>query len=124
MRPDNSSYLHVAQRRVHAALIERAASTIRTLDREGEAVTFARVVRDSGVSRSFINKVPELAEEIRRLRALHRATPQRVPSAQRMTDRSKDARIAQLTASNATLRKELVWLREQNAVLLGKLRLG
>ena len=87
-------------------------------------MTFARVVRDSGVSRSFINKVPELAAEIRRLRTLHRSAPQRVPSAQRMTDRSKDARIAQLTDSNAKLREELARLREQNAVLLGELRLG
>ncbi|MDQ1444532.1 MAG: hypothetical protein QOI20_996 [Acidimicrobiaceae bacterium] len=122
MRPDNSHYLHLAQRRHHEDLIERAVSTIRSLDGQGQAVTFARVVRESGVSRSFINKVPELAGEIRRLRSLHRAAPQPVPSAQRMSDRSKDARITQLKDSNARLREELARLREQNAVLLGKLR--
>lgn len=124
MRPDNSHFLHDAQRRHRDELLERVAGAIRALDRRGDAVTFASVVRASGVSRSFINKVPELAAEIRRLRRLHRASPQRIPSAQRTSDQSKDARLAQLNEANRKLRDEVAWLREQNAVLLGKLRVG
>lgn len=40
-----------------------------------------------------------------------------------MSDGSKDARLGQLTDANRKLREEVAWLREQNAVLLGKLRI-
>ncbi len=39
-----------------------------------------------------------------------------------MSDGSKDARISQLQESNRALRAELGLLRDQNAILLGKLR--
>jgi hypothetical protein len=41
-----------------------------------------------------------------------------------MSDGPKDARISQLTQANRQLRDEARWLRDQNAVLLGKLRDG
>lgn len=121
MRPDNSHYLHLAQARRHQDLIDRAANAIRALDRRGEAVSFASVARCSGVSRSFLNKIPELATEIKRLRTGRSQAP-RVPSGQRMSDTSKDARLGQLKEVNCKLREEVAWLREQNALLLGKLR--
>lgn len=123
MRLDNSHFLHVAQARRHQDLIDRATNAIRALDGRGEVVSFASVARCSGVSRSFLNKVPELGTEIRRLRSGHSQAP-RVPSAQRMSDDSKDARLSQLKDANRKLREEVTWLREQNAVLLGKLRDG
>ena len=94
------------------------------IPRQGEAVTFASVGRASGVSRSFLNKVPALAGEIRRLRALCQTEARHVPAAQRMSDASKDARIAQLTEADRKVREEVGWVREQNAVLLGRLRGG
>lgn len=124
MRPDNSRYLHAAQQAAHQELNLRARQAIRTLDGRGEPVTFASVARESGVSRSFLNKIPELASEIRRLRALRPTTAPVVPSRQRMSDGSKDARISQLKEANRKLREEVAWLRDQNAVLLGKLRDG
>ena len=39
-----------------------------------------------------------------------------------MSDDSKDARLSQLKDANRKLREEVAWLREQNALLLGKLR--
>jgi hypothetical protein len=85
-------------------------------------VTFARVAPVSGVSRSFLNKVPAPAAEIRRLRALRPKGALAVPLLQRMSDGSKDARINQPKEANRRLREEVGWLRDQNAVLLGKLR--
>lgn len=122
MRPDNSHYLRAAQRAAHDDLIRRAGDAVRELDRRGEPVTFATVARASGVSRSFLNKVPAVATEIRRLRALPPRGTVGVPSAQRMSDGSKDARIKQLHESNQALRTEVGMLRDQNAILLGKLR--
>lgn len=122
MRPDNSHYLHAAQQAARDDLTGRAAEAIRALDRQGRPVTFASVARESGVSRSFLNKVPDLASEIRRLRALQPRGLVAVPAAQRMSDSSKDARIIQLQESNRKLREEVGWLRDQNSILLGKLR--
>jgi hypothetical protein len=122
LRPDNSHYLHAAQQAAHNELNRRAAETIRALDRRGERVTFASVARASGISRSFLNKVPALATEIRRLRALQSKGAVNVAAGQRMSDRSKDARISQLQESNRALRAEVGLLRDQNAILLGKLR--
>jgi hypothetical protein len=122
LRPDNSHYLHAAQARHHQDLIDRAANAIRALDHQGESVSFASVTRASGVSRSFLNKIPELATEIKRLRTDRSRPGPRVPSVQRMSDDSKDARLSQLKDANRKLREEVAWLREQNALLLGKLR--
>ncbi len=122
MRPDNTSFLFAAQQRRHRELIEGATLAIRTLDQGGEPVTFASVVRASGVSRSFLNKIPELADEIRRLRRHSRNGARRLPSTQRMSGDSKEARLMQLTETNRKLREEVAWLREQNAALLGRLR--
>ena len=121
MRPDNSHFLHAAQARRHQELIDRAANAIRAIDCRGEVVSFASVARCSGVSRSFLNKVLELGTEIRRLRSGRFQAPP-VPSGQRMSDDSKDARIGQLSDANRKLREDVTWLREQNAVLLSKLR--
>jgi hypothetical protein len=122
LRPDNSHYLHAAQLAARDDLNRRAGDAIRDLDRRGEPVTFASVARASGISRSFLNKVPELAAEIRRLRLPESKGAVRVPGAQRMSDGSKEARIGQLQESNRVLRAEVGWLRDQNAILLGKLR--
>ncbi len=99
-------------------------AAIRALDGQGEPVSFASVVRASGVSRSFLNKIPELAAEVRSLREAQRRTPRPQPSGQRMSDASKDARISQLAEGSRKLREEVAWLKEQNAALLGKLRLA
>ena len=120
---DNSHYLVAAQRQHRTELIDKVRDAIRALDRQGQPVTFASVVRVSGVSRSFLNKMPELATEIRRLRDAQARNPRPLPSGQRMSDASKDSRISQLLEDNRRLREEVTWLKEQNAALLGRLRL-
>lgn len=121
---DNSHYLVAAQAQKRLELTEKVRIAIRALNRQGEPVSFASVVRASGVSRSFLNKIPELAAEVRSLREAQRCTPRPQPSGQRMSDASKDARISQLAEGSRKLREEVAWLKEQNAALLGKLRLA
>ncbi|HEV3402363.1 MAG TPA: hypothetical protein VG078_11130 [Acidimicrobiales bacterium] len=69
-----------------------------------------------------MNKVPALATEIRRLRGLQPKGAVALPAGQRMSDGSENAWISQLQESNRALRTEVGLLRDQNAILLGKLR--
>lgn len=61
----------------------------------------------------FLNKIPELAGEIRSLKEAQRRNPRPQPSGQRMSDASKDARISQLAEGNRKLREEVGWLKDQ-----------
>ncbi|MFI7145791.1 DUF6262 family protein [Nonomuraea sp. NPDC050022] len=120
--PDNIRYLRAAEQQRRAQLVDQARAAIRHLDAAGEVITVAAVVRASGTSRAFLYRVPELIEDIQRLRSRQQQTGQRQPVRQRMTDPSKGARIRQLTSANRELRSEVSRLREQNALLLGRLR--
>jgi hypothetical protein len=120
--PDNTHYLRSAEQQRRTRLIEQAQQAIRRLDTAGEVITVAAVVRASGTSRAFLYRIPELIQEIQRLRDLQQRSGQRQPVRQRMTDSSKEARIRQLTATNSDLRAEIQRLRTQNALLLGHLR--
>ncbi|MEU0571589.1 DUF6262 family protein [Nonomuraea sp. NPDC005983] len=99
-----------------------ARAAIRHLDAAEEVITVAAGVRASGASRAFLYRVPELIEDIQRLRSRQQQTGQRQPALQRMTDPSKEARIRQLTTINGELRAQIQRLREQNALFLGRLR--
>lgn len=120
--PNNTHYLHAAQQRRRADLINRIRDTLRELDAAGQQITVAAVVRSSGASRAFIYRQPDIIQQIQKLRDQQVATGQRQPVRQRASDASKDARIRQLAAANAELRAEMQRLRDQNALLLGQLR--
>jgi hypothetical protein len=122
MRADNSTFLLAAQQRRHDELVDRVKAALRTLDRQGAAITFPAVARAAGVSRAFLYKTPALATEIQRLRATQAGRRSRIPASQRRGDSSKDALIKRLTAENRHLREELQQMRDQNAILLGRLR--
>ncbi len=85
-------------------------------------ITFLRVAQTAGVSRAFLYKTPALAAEIQRLRAAQAGSRSRIPASQRRGDASTDALVKRLTAENRQLREELRQMRDQNAVLLGRLR--
>lgn len=122
MRADNSAYLLAAQQRHHDELVDRVKSALRSLDRQGTPITFPAVAHAAGVSRAFLYKTPALAVEIQRLRAAQAGSRSRIPASQRRGDASKDALVKRLTADNRQLREELRQMRDQNAVLLGRLR--
>src|SRR5262245_32444147 len=122
MRADNSAFLLVAQQRRHDELVDRVKAALRRLDRQHATITFPAVARAAGVSRAFLYKTPALATEIQRLRAARAAGGSRIPASQRRGEASKDALVKRLTAENRQLREELRQMRDQNAVLLGRLR--
>lgn len=122
MRADNSAYLLAAQQRRHDELVDRVKTALRTLDRQRAPITFLGVAQTAGVSRAFLYKTPALASEIQRLRAAQAGRRTQIPASQRRGDASKDALIKRLTAENRQLREEQQLMRDQNAVLLGRLR--
>lgn len=122
MRADNSAFLLAAQERRHDELVDRVRAALRTLDRQGATITFPAVARAAGVSRAFLYKTPALAAEIQRLRATQAGRRSRIPASQRRGEASKDALIKRLSTENRQLREELQQMRDQNAVLLGRLR--
>jgi hypothetical protein len=120
--PNNAHYLRAAQQRRRTKLIDKVRDTVRELDATGQPVTVNAVVRASGASRAFIYRLPDVVQQIQKLRDRQAATGQRQPARQRASDASNHARIRHLAAANAELRAEVHRLREQNALLLGRLR--
>jgi hypothetical protein len=119
-RPDNTNYLRTAEAARHTELTQRALEVIRALSAAGDPVNFSTVARAAGCSRSFLNRHPELAAEIRRLRPA--TAPPPAAQTRAMTDESAKARIEQLRADNARLRSDNSGLRDQVAALLEQLR--
>jgi hypothetical protein len=120
--PNNAHYLRAAQQRRRTELIDKVRDAVRELDATGQPITVNAVARASGASRAFIYRLPDIVSQIQNLRDRQAATGQRQPARQRASDASNHARIRQLTATVAELRDEIKQLRQQNSLLLGRLR--
>jgi hypothetical protein len=119
---DNSAHLQAAAARRHQDAVDRATTAIRQLDAEGKAITFRSVAATGGVSRAFLYGNEQLKSTIRNLRQQGTTTTTRVPTRERASDASKDARIRHLQEEVHRLRDRNANLEQQNAVLLGRLR--
>jgi hypothetical protein len=109
---------HNARRRVLAALQE--------LQLSGGPITFAAVCQAAHVSKTFLYdpRQADLAAEIRRLRDLplsHGKEPHVVAPRAGKSESAKDAQIARLQERVRVLERELQRLREENALLYGRL---
>ena len=65
MHPDP---LAEAAARRHELTRAKAAQALREIDRAGTPVTFARVAKAAGISRSWLYTQPDISGQIRRLR--------------------------------------------------------
>ena len=113
VRPDP---LSEAAARRHELTRAKAVQAVRELDRRGTPVTFARVAREAGISRSWLYTQPDITSQILRLREKTdgAGSASAVPAGQRATDSSLRARLAaaldrsrQLADENARLHHEL-----------------
>ncbi|MBO3678730.1 DUF6262 family protein [Streptomyces sp. NEAU-YJ-81] len=115
MRADNSQHIVDAARRRSEYTRAKAVQALRSLDAEGEPVTFETVAKRARVSRSWLYAQPDLRAEIERLRAAHRRDPASpIPARQRTSDGSllrrleaANTRIRRLTEENQQLRQQL-----------------
>jgi len=121
VRPDPLSEA-AAQR--HELTRAKAVQALRELDRAGAPVTFARVAREAGISRSWLYTQPDISSQIRRLRAKTdgAGSAGAIPAGQRATDASLRARLAAALDRNRQLADDNARLRRQLARALGDQR--
>jgi len=121
MRREHHAHLADAARQRHELTRAKAVQALRELDRAGTAVTFEKVARDAGISRSWLYTEPDIRAEIERLRdATRRTTTTLVPVSQRASDTSLRARLDAVLERNRKLAEENQRLRRQLAHALGE----
>ena len=103
----------------------RVLAAMQELQQAGESVTFAVVCQTAHVSKTFLYdpRQADLAAEIRRLRDLPPSRGKEPSTAARpgKSDAAKDAQIVRLQERVRLLEREVGRLREENAVLYGRL---
>ena len=121
MRPDP---LAEAAARRHELARARAVQALRELDRAGQPVTFARVAREAGISRSWLYTQPDISSPIRQLREKTdgAGSAGAIPAGQQATEASLRARLAAALDRNKQLADENARTRRQLARALGDQR--
>lgn len=96
---------------------------MRTLDAQGDQITFASVAREAGVSRQWLY-TSRYRDEIDRLRTRPAVLPgnRHSRAKEAATDASLRSRLAALQKRNTELRQEAVDLRHQLERALGLIR--
>ncbi|WP_411130290.1 DUF6262 family protein [Streptomyces sp. x-19] len=123
MPADNSSHLLTATRRRHELTRSKAIQALRELEAGSVPITFERVARLGGISRSWLYTQPDLRSEIERLRELQQRSSHRpVPTRQRASDESLLRRLEAANHRNRELTEENQRLRRQLARALGDQR--
>ena len=103
----------------HDATLAKAATALRSLTGAAEPVTFGRLARAAGVSRSWLYRQPELRHQIEQLRQSAPPRRSKVPAPQRASDDSNRQKIVIYRAELTRLQAENRDLREQLARKLG-----
>lgn len=123
MRVDNTVHLITAAQRRHELTRAEAIRALRELDQVGASVTFEAVAREAEVSRSWLYTQADLKDEIDRLRARTKRSPNPPrPSRQRATEASLLRRLEIANDRNRQLTEENARLRRQLERALGQLR--
>jgi hypothetical protein len=114
MPADRSHQLAENARARHENTLRRARSALRAMARDGRQVTIPDLVREAGVSRSWIYTQPELRQEIDQLQRNGQANPRGPAASARASSESLRRRlelshqvIAQLREENSELRAAL-----------------
>lgn len=122
-RPDNSRHLIKAAQQRAAYTRAKAVHALRTLQTNGEPVTFDAVARYAGVSRSWLYTQPDLRAQIEHLRHSP-PTPSSTtdPPPHRASEASLRQRLEAATNRIRRLTEENERLRQQLAYALGQSR--
>jgi hypothetical protein len=122
MPADHTAIVHAARRRRELTRA-KAIQALRELDRAGTPINFEVVARTAGVSRSWLYAQADIRADIQRLRAVTRRTPSApVPTNQRASQASAQARLQASLERNQILAEDNQRLRRQLAQALGEQR--
>lgn len=116
---ERSEQLRRAAQTRHDTTFAKATAALHTLARTGDPVTFGRLARTAGISRSWLYRQPELRRQIEQLRQSAHSTPSRPQASRRASDDSNRQKLALYRAELARLQDENRSLREQLARKLG-----
>ena len=124
MKRNTDAIVRLAMEKSHNTR-QRVLGALQELQRQGIPITFAAVCQAAHVSKTFLYdpRQADLAAEIRRLRDLP-LSPGRDTAATThagKSDAAKDAQIARLQERVRVLDREVHRLREENALLYGRL---
>jgi AraC-like DNA-binding protein len=119
---DHTERLRQAAKDRHETTLAKATTALRSLAHAAEPITFGRLARTAGVSRSWLYRQPELRQQIEQLRQSRPPKGSTVPAAQRASDDSNRQRLAIYREELERLRAENRDLREQLSRKLGAAR--
>jgi Family of unknown function (DUF6262) len=124
MKRNTEAIVRLAAEKSHHTR-SRVLVALQELQQAGKAVTFAAVCQAAHVSKTFLYdpRQADLAAEIRRLRDLPPSRGKEPSTVTRpgKSDAAKDAQLARLQERLRVLEREVQRLREENAVLYGRL---
>lgn len=124
MKRNTEAIIRLAEEKSHNAR-SRVLVALQERQQQGGPITFAAVCQAAHVSKTFLYgpRQADLAAEIRRLRNLPPSRGKETPTVTRLgkSDAAKDAQIARLQERVRVLERETQRLREENAVLYGRL---
>ena len=106
----------------HEKTLAKAVAALRSLAGAPEPITFGRLARTAGVSRSWLYRQPELRQQVEQLRQSRPPKGSGVPTVQRASEESNRQKIAMYREELARLQAENRDLREQLARKLGAAR--
>jgi Family of unknown function (DUF6262) len=116
---DHTERLRRAAKARHVTTLDKATAALRALASTSEPITFGRLARAAGVSRSWLYRQPELRHQIEQLRQSSQPNRSKVPAAQRASDDSNRQKMALYREELERLRAENRDLRAQLARKLG-----
>ncbi len=124
MKRNTEAIVRLATEKSHKAR-QRLLVALQELQQQGDPITFAAVCQTAHVSKTFLYdpRQADLATEIRRLRDRTPSRGSDTPAVTRAgkSGIAKDAQIACLQERVRALEREVQRLREENALLYGRL---
>lgn len=124
MKRNTEAIVRLAAEKSHKAR-SRVLAALQELQQRGGPITFAAICQEAHVSKTFLYdaRQADLAAEIRWLRDLPPSGGNEPPTVIRSgkSDAAKEAQLARLQERVRVLEREVQRLREENAVLYGRL---
>ena len=122
--PDRAAAMVAAAHQRHRDTRRQATETIRSLDADGQPITFAAVAAAAGISRAWLYRDAPIRAQIDRLRRSRTTAAPTRPAAERATTDSVRHQLDALRTLHAELRAENQQLRKALAYKLGQQRAG